>query len=87
MPHSPDGIARKAAPPVPQIALVSVRHDWHARELIKALAAVGARATLMRLEDCSFETDHPHGLHIPGLTTTCLMRCLCAVCPAEALRR
>jgi RimK family alpha-L-glutamate ligase len=80
MPHSPDGIARKAAPPAPRIALVSDRHDWHARELIKALAVAGARATLIRLEDCGIETDHPHGLHLPGfldrLPDAIFVRCL-----------
>jgi tetrahydromethanopterin:alpha-L-glutamate ligase len=80
MPHSPDGIARRAAPPIPRIALVSDRLDWHARELAKALAAAGARATLVRLEDCRFETDHPHGLHLPGfaehLPDAVLVRCL-----------
>ena len=80
MPHSPDGIARRAAPPAPRIALVSDRLDWHARELVKALAAAGARATLVRLEDCRFETDHPHGLHMPGfderLPDAVFVRCL-----------
>jgi tetrahydromethanopterin:alpha-L-glutamate ligase len=80
MPHSPDGIAHRAAPPAPRIALVSDRLDWHARELIKALAAAGARATLLRLEDCRFETDHPHGLHMPGfadrLPDAVFVRCL-----------
>ena len=80
MPHSPDGIARRAAPPALRIALVSDRLDWHARELIKALAAAGARATLVRLEDCRFETDHPHGLHLPAfherLPDAVFVRCL-----------
>jgi tetrahydromethanopterin:alpha-L-glutamate ligase len=80
MPHSPDGIARRAAPPAPRIALVSDRLDWHARELIKALTATGARAMLVRLEDCRFETDHPHGLHMPGfadrLPDAVFVRCL-----------
>jgi tetrahydromethanopterin:alpha-L-glutamate ligase len=80
MPHSPDGIARRAARPVPRIALISDRLDWHARELIKALTAAGARATLVRLEDCRFETDHPHGLHMPGfderLPDAVFVRCL-----------
>ena len=80
MPHSPDGIARRAAPPAPRIALVSDRLDWHARELNKALAAAGAHATLVRLEDCRFETDHPHGLHMPGfdgrLPDAVFVRCL-----------
>jgi tetrahydromethanopterin:alpha-L-glutamate ligase len=48
------------------IALVSDRVDWHARGLIKALAAFGARAILVRLEDCRFETYHPPGAHVPG---------------------
>jgi tetrahydromethanopterin:alpha-L-glutamate ligase len=80
MPHSPDGIARRAAPPAPRIALVSDRHDWHARELIKALTAAGTRTTLVRLEDCQFETDHPYGLHMPGfadrLPDAVFVRCL-----------
>jgi tetrahydromethanopterin:alpha-L-glutamate ligase len=80
MPHSPDGIARRTAPPAPRVALVSDRLDWHARELIKALTAAGARATLVRLEDCRFETDHPHGLHMPGfadrLPDAVFVRCL-----------
>jgi tetrahydromethanopterin:alpha-L-glutamate ligase len=80
MPHSPDGIARRAAPPIPRIALISDRLDWHARELTKALSAAGARATLVRLEDCRFETDHPHGLHMPGfderLPDAVFVRCL-----------
>jgi RimK family alpha-L-glutamate ligase len=80
MPHSPDGIARRAAPPALRIALVSDRLDWHARELIKALAAAGARATLVRLEDCRFETGRPHGLHMPGfderLPDAVFVRCL-----------
>jgi RimK family alpha-L-glutamate ligase len=80
MPHSPDGIARRAARPVPRIALISDRLDWHARELIKALTAAGARATLVRLENCRFETDHPHGLHMPGfadgLPDAVFVRCL-----------
>ncbi|MBV9628149.1 MAG: RimK family alpha-L-glutamate ligase [Xanthobacteraceae bacterium] len=80
MPHSPDGIARRAAPPALRIALVSDRLDWHARELIKALAAAGAHATLLRLEDCRFETGHPHGLHLPGfaehLPDAVFVRCL-----------
>jgi tetrahydromethanopterin:alpha-L-glutamate ligase len=80
MPHSPDGIARRAAPPAPHIALVSDRLDWHARELIKALTAAGARAIVVRLEDCRFETDHPHGLHMPGfadrLPDAVFVRCL-----------
>jgi RimK family alpha-L-glutamate ligase len=80
MPHSPDGIARKAAAPTPRIALVGDRLDWHARELIKALAAAGAHATLVRLEDCRFETNNSRGLHIPGfdnrLPDAVFVRCL-----------
>ncbi len=80
MPHSPDGIARRAAPHAPRIALVSDRLDWHARELITALAAAGVRATLVRLEDCRFQTEHPHGLHVPGfddrLPDAVFVRCL-----------
>jgi RimK family alpha-L-glutamate ligase len=80
MPHSPDGIARKAAAPAPRIALVGDRLDWHARELTRALAEVGARATLVRLEDCRFETEHLGGLYLPGfedcLPDIVFVRCL-----------
>ncbi len=80
MPHSPEGIARKAARHAPGVALVSDRLDWHARVLIDALTATGARVTLVRLEDCRFETDHPHGLHMPGfdeqLPDAVFVRCL-----------
>jgi tetrahydromethanopterin:alpha-L-glutamate ligase len=66
MPHSPDGVARKAAAPAPRIGLVGDRVDWHAREVMRALSDLGARAVAVRLEDCRFETGGPCGLHIPG---------------------
>jgi tetrahydromethanopterin:alpha-L-glutamate ligase len=66
MPRSPEGIARKPAAPMLRIALVGDRIDWHARELAKALAELGAEAIPIRLEDCRFETDTDDGLYLPG---------------------
>jgi tetrahydromethanopterin:alpha-L-glutamate ligase len=66
MPRSPEGIARKSAAPMLRIALVGDRVDWHARELAKALAELGAEAIPIRLEDCRFETDTDDGLYLPG---------------------
>jgi tetrahydromethanopterin:alpha-L-glutamate ligase len=64
MRHSPDNVA--TAPPA-TIALVGDRVDWHARELVKALSALGARAVPVRLEDCRFETGSRSGLHVEGI--------------------
>jgi len=66
MPRSPESIARKSAAPMLRIALVGDRVDWHARELAKALAELGADAIPIRLEDCRFETDTDDGLYLPG---------------------
>jgi len=45
---------------------VGDRVDWHARELAKALAALGVRALPVRLEDCRFETHTTAGLRVAG---------------------
>jgi RimK family alpha-L-glutamate ligase len=66
MPHSPDRVAAAPRPARPQIALVGDRVDWHARELTRALSALGARAVPIRLERCAFATTHPSGVRIDG---------------------
>src|SRR5690348_11756562 len=66
MPPLPDTIARRAAAGPPAVALVSDGRDWHARMLLKAFAARGARAKLVALPQCRFDTGTASGLHIPG---------------------
>ena len=65
MTHSPETIAAEPALPPLRIALVGDR-DWHTRQLSLALAARGARAVLVKLEDCRFETSRASGLSIAG---------------------
>jgi tetrahydromethanopterin:alpha-L-glutamate ligase len=64
MPPSPPDVAAQHA--APAIALVGDRIDWHARALVKALAAAGARAVPVRLEDCRFETHRTPPVRVPG---------------------
>jgi len=69
MPPSGDpGIAAlpKQSGSGPQIALLIDRPEWHARELTRAFAALGARVVPLRLSACSFDTRRPSGLVIPG---------------------
>ena len=66
MPHSPDRAVPEPAARALRIALVGDRVDWHARELAKALAELGARAAPVRLEDFRFTTDARCGMHVPG---------------------
>jgi tetrahydromethanopterin:alpha-L-glutamate ligase len=66
MPHSPDSVVHKPAAPQLRVALVGDRVDWHARELVGALAGLGARAIPVRLEDFAFTTDTPFAVHVPG---------------------
>jgi tetrahydromethanopterin:alpha-L-glutamate ligase len=65
MPRSPDAVARKIAAPRLRIALVGDSVDWHARELVKAFAALGVRAVPVRLEDFRFAAEARCGLHVP----------------------
>ena len=48
------------------IGLAVDRWDWHARELAKALAALGANALAIKLPSCGFDTQSASGLAIPG---------------------
>lgn len=67
MPRSPELLAPRASPSGPTIALVTESNDWHARALCKAFAALGARARLLMLAACRFDTTSPTGLMLPGL--------------------
>ncbi len=49
-----------------RVALVVDEADWHARALLAAFSARGARAAPMRLAACAFDTARPHGLALPG---------------------
>jgi tetrahydromethanopterin:alpha-L-glutamate ligase len=66
MHRSPEHLATEPAAPVPRIALVGDRVDWHARVLAKAFCALGAKTIPVRLEDCRFETHRSPALSIPG---------------------
>jgi len=66
MPPSPEVLAAEPALPRKMVALVVERPDWHARALTKAFATLGARAIMVRLEDCAFDTARRSGLDIPG---------------------
>ncbi len=66
MPRSPEQAAPRAARPSPAIALVSDDNDWHARALIKAFAALDARAQLLALPACRFDSGMPGGLRLAG---------------------
>jgi RimK family alpha-L-glutamate ligase len=49
-----------------RIALALDGTDWHARVLLRALAARGAEALAVRLGHCVFDTTAPSGLRLPG---------------------
>ncbi len=66
MHRSPEHLATEPAAPVPCVALVGDRVDWHARVLAKAFAALGVRTIPVRLEECRFETHRSPALSIPG---------------------
>jgi len=80
MPLSPSALAPDASGVRPAIALIVERTDWHARELAKACAALGATTIPVRLEACGFDTERRSGLVIPGfgarLPDAVLVRCL-----------
>src|SRR5690348_6665447 len=66
MPLSPDPAAPRTAASAPAVALVTDERDWHARMLLKAFAARGARARLVALPECRFDSGVASGLHVPG---------------------
>src|SRR4051812_13384017 len=42
--------------------------DWHARVLLRAFAAAGAEARPVRLAECAFDSQRPHGIAVPGFS-------------------
>jgi tetrahydromethanopterin:alpha-L-glutamate ligase len=48
------------------VGLVVDRWDWHARELARALAALGADTSAIKLPLCGFDTQSASGLALPG---------------------
>ncbi len=65
LPLADAGVAAEAGSG-PQIALLIDRYEWHARELTRAFARLGARVVPLRLSACSLDTRRPAGLAIPG---------------------
>jgi len=63
---SPDVIAMNPAAPRLRVGLVIDNMDWHARELSRALTALGAFATPIRLTACGFAMPSTTGLVIEG---------------------
>jgi RimK family alpha-L-glutamate ligase len=57
-------LARRLAGP--RVAIAVDQFDWHARELTKALAALGVRAIPFRLSAAQFDTGDRFGLRIRG---------------------
>jgi tetrahydromethanopterin:alpha-L-glutamate ligase len=66
---SPEAIAAQPADRSPRVGLVVDNMDWHARALSRALVALGATPTPIRLTACGFATSSPTGLAIDGLGT------------------
>lgn len=42
------------------------RGEWHARRIVRALEARGAKVTVSSLPHCAFDTSLPSGIDIPG---------------------
>ncbi|MGN6571989.1 MAG: ATP-grasp domain-containing protein [Pseudolabrys sp.] len=66
MPPSPDAIPQHGGAAPPSVAIVTDERDWHARMLLKAFAALGARAQLLSLAACRFDSTVPGGVRVPG---------------------
>ena len=66
MPRSRNAPAARPKGDSPAVALVVDAIDWHARELTKAFAALGARAVPVALSACAIATQSRFGLRIPG---------------------
>ena len=63
---SPDAIAIKPVAWRPHVGLVVDNMDWHARELTRALTALGSTSTPIGLTACGFATPSATGLAIDG---------------------
>src|SRR4051794_38198805 len=57
--------ATRPAPSRFRIGLVIEGWDWHARELAKALTALGADTAAISLPSCGFDSQGASGLSIP----------------------
>jgi tetrahydromethanopterin:alpha-L-glutamate ligase len=66
MPHSTDALAAAGGSSTLSVALVTDRPDWHARELTRALAGLGARAICVDLATCGFDAGTLSRLRIAG---------------------
>jgi RimK family alpha-L-glutamate ligase len=66
MPRSADPRRIESGAGRPRIGIVIDRIDWHARELIDALRALGAAAAPIRLHACAFDTGSASGLSLDG---------------------
>jgi tetrahydromethanopterin:alpha-L-glutamate ligase len=64
MPRSADPRARE--PGAARVGMVIDGDDWHARELAKALQALGVSPLPMRIEACAFATGSACGLDLDG---------------------
>ena len=67
--RSPDGNAPGHRGDRPRAALLTAARDWHARVLAAALDARGVDVSVMRLEDCSFDTGAASGLRFGRLAS------------------
>ncbi len=64
---SPEAVARRLSARRLHIGLVVCAMDWHARVLTRALTALGATSTPIRLTACGIATSSAAGLAIGGL--------------------
>jgi RimK family alpha-L-glutamate ligase len=67
MPPSVEHLRRRRRRFGPRIVLFTAARDWHARVLAAALRRCGSLVTMMRLEDCVFDSTAPFGLRIGAL--------------------
>lgn len=65
-PSAENSLATAAKTSGPQIALFIDKFEFHAREMVRAFAKLGARCIPMRLSACSFDTRRPSGIAVPG---------------------
>jgi tetrahydromethanopterin:alpha-L-glutamate ligase len=63
---SPESLAHEGGASPPTVGLVVDGIDWHARELIKALATRAIATKPIRLQLCGFATETPNGLQLDG---------------------
>src|SRR5215471_7414130 len=64
---SPEAHATRPSAWRPQVGLVVDNMDWHARELSRALTALGATSAPIALTACGFATPSATGLALDGL--------------------